>query len=294
MVRRRNPFPGVSTGPDRHGKLRHRLKRTVNGRKVDCYLPGPYGSPEFRAAYEEACEGIRLAGRRARPGTVGYLIEAYLGSKGYLRLADSTRRDVRGRLDWIRDAIGGAKYAKIEPRHVAALMEKKGGPTAANRLRKDLGQLYRFAGKRLGYRGPNPAALADAHKTKTGGYRTWTNEEIETFRAAHATGSKARLALEILVNTGASRVDAIGFTRANIADARIRYHRAKTASCPTSRLRRWCCCPARTGRRATPTNRSVTYSAAGARKPGCRVLRRTVSERPALGVLQRPERPNLK
>ena len=147
MLRRRNLFPGVSTGPDRHRKLRHRLKRTVKGCKVDCYLPGPYGSPEFRAAYEAACEGIRLAGRRARPGTVGYLIEAYLGSKGYLRLADSTRRDVRGRLDWIRDAIGGAKYAKIEPRHVAALMEKKGGPTAANRLRKDLGQLYRFAGK---------------------------------------------------------------------------------------------------------------------------------------------------
>ena len=130
MVRRRarNPFPGVHTGPDRHGKLRHRLKRTANGQKIDCYLPGPYGSPEFRAAYEEACEGVRLAGRRAKPGTVAYLIEAYLGSKGYLRLADSTRRDVRGRLDWIKTAIGDAKYSRIEPRHVVALMEKKGGP----------------------------------------------------------------------------------------------------------------------------------------------------------------------
>ena len=123
--RRRNPFPGVSTGPDRHGKLRHRLKRTVNGQKIDCYLPGPYGSTEFRRAYEEACEGVRLAGRRAPPGTVGYLIEAYLGSKGYLRLADSTRRDVRGRLDWIRDAIGGAKYAKIEPRTVRRSWRKR-------------------------------------------------------------------------------------------------------------------------------------------------------------------------
>ena len=228
MKRRRNPFPGVSTGPDRHGKLRHRLKRTGNGRKVDCYLPGPYGSTEFRQAYEEACEGVRLAGRRAPAGTLAYLIVSYLGSKSYLRLADSTRRDVRGRLDWIRDAIGGAKYAKIEPRHVAALMEKKGGPAAANRLRKDLGQLYRFAGARLGYRGPNPAALADAHRTKKGGYHTWTDDEIEAYRATHATGTKARLALEIFLNTGASRVDAINFTRANIAGARVRYRRAKT------------------------------------------------------------------
>ena len=45
MKHRRNPFPGVSTRPDRHGKLRHRLRRTVKGRKVDTYLPGPYAAP---------------------------------------------------------------------------------------------------------------------------------------------------------------------------------------------------------------------------------------------------------
>ena len=227
-MRYRKEFRGVTVIKDRHGKLRYRLRRTVKGRTVDCYLAGIIGSTEFRAAYHEATEGVRVAGRRAQPGTIGYLVTQFLASAAYRGLADSTRRDMRGRLDWIRDAIGGAKYARLEPRHVAALMERKGGPSAANRLRKDLGQLYRFAGARLGYRGPNPAALADAHKTKKGGYRTWTNEEIATFRAAHAIGTKARLALEILVNTGASRVDAIGFTRANIAGARIRYRRAKT------------------------------------------------------------------
>ncbi len=75
MLRRRNPFPGVATVEDRHGKLRHRLRRSVKGRKVDVYLPGPYGSPEFRQAYEEAIEGARIASRRAQAGTVAYLIE---------------------------------------------------------------------------------------------------------------------------------------------------------------------------------------------------------------------------
>ena len=228
MKHRRNPFPGVSTKPDRHGKLRHRLRRIVKGHKVDAYLPGPYGSPEFREAYEEACEGARVAGRRAPAGSVAALVTAYLDSSAFRRLADTTRRDVRGRLDWLREAIGQARYAKIEPRHVAALMEKKGGPAAANRLRKDLGQLYRFAGKRLGYRGPNPAALADAHRTKKGGYHTWIDDEIEAYRVTHATGTKARLALELLLSTGASRVDAINFTRANIAGPRLRYRRRKT------------------------------------------------------------------
>ena len=227
-MRYRKEFAGVSVVRDRHGKLRYRLRRTIKSRTIDCYLPGVIGSTEFRAAYDEATEGVRVARRRAQPGTVGYLIEAYLGSKSFQRLASTTRRNVRGRLDWVRVAIGEAKYAKIAPHHVAALMEKKGGPAAANRLRKDLGQLYRFAGKRLGYRGPNPAALADAHRTKKGGYHTWTDDEIEAYRATHATGTKARLALEIFLNTGASRVDAINFTRANIAGARLRYRRAKT------------------------------------------------------------------
>ena len=227
-MRYRKEFAGVTVVRDRHGRLRYRLRRTVKGRTIDCYLPGVIGSTEFRAAYEEACEGVRVAGRRAQPGTVGYLIEAYLGSKGFQRLASSTRRDVRGRLDWVRVAIGEAKYAKIAPHHVAKLMERKGGPAAANRLRKDLGQMFRFAARMHGFKGQNPAALADPHRTKKGGYHTWTNDEIAAYRATHATGTKARLALEIFLNTGAARVDAINFTRANIAGARLRYRRAKT------------------------------------------------------------------
>ena len=227
-MRYRKEFPGVTVVKDRHGRLRYRLRRTIKGRKVDCYLPGVIGSTKFRAAYEEAIEGARVAGRRGAPGSVDQLVQQYVASSAYRSLADTTRRDMRGRLDWIREAIGRARYAKLEPRHVAAMMEKKGGPAAANRLRKDLGQLYRFVARRLGYTGPNPAALADSHKTRKGGYRTWTDEEIETFRAAHPSGTKARLAIEILLCTGASRVDAINFTRANIAGARVRYRRAKT------------------------------------------------------------------
>ena len=227
-MRRRNPFPGVTVATDRHGKRRFRLRRTIKGRSFDRYLPGPYASPEFRAAYEQAVEGVRTATRRAQPGTFAYLIHAYLGSAGYRSLAPSTRADVRGRLEWIREAIGQGRYAKMEPRHVAALMERKGGPAAANRLRKDLGQLFRFAAKRFGFKGQNPAALADPHKTKRGGYHSWENAEIAQYRATFSTGTKQRLALEILLGTGASRQDAVALTRANIRGGRLFYRRGKT------------------------------------------------------------------
>ena len=228
MKHRRNPFPGVSTKPDRHGKLRHRLRRTVMGRKVDTYLRGPYGSAEFRAAYEEAIEGVRLATRRAQPGTIAYLIEAYLDSAAFRNLAPTTRTDKRPRLDWIRAAIGDARYARMQPRQVEALMTKKGGPEASNRLKKDLAQLFRFAAKHFAFSSPNPAALADSYKIRSSGFHSWTDEEIASFRHHFASGSQARLALELFLGTGAARQDAAGLTRANIRGAEIHYSRQKT------------------------------------------------------------------
>ena len=169
MRRRHNPFPGVATVEDRHGKRRHRLRRVVNGRPVDVYLPGPYGSPAFRAAYDEAVEGARVATTRqtrVQPGTFRYLINHYLDSAAFRNLANDTRRSKRYRLDWLREAIGSGRCAEMEPRHVEALMQKKGGPAAGNRLKADLAQLFRFAAKHFNYTGPNPAALADALKVK--------------------------------------------------------------------------------------------------------------------------------
>ena len=229
-MRRRNPFRGVTTVEDRHGKLRHRLRRKIKGRTIDCYLPGAFGSTEFRQAYEQAVEDARITITTRRParGTFAYLIHSYLSSSSYRRLAASTRADVRGRLEWIREIVGTGKFAKMEPRHVTRLMERKGGPAAANRLRKDLGQLFRFAAKHHGYQGPNPAALADPHKTKKGGFHTWEDAEIEKYRRTFPTGSKQRLALELLLCTGASRQDATSFTRANIRGGRLSYRRCKT------------------------------------------------------------------
>ena len=133
MKRRKNPFPGVSTVEDRRGKFRHRLRRTIRGRTIDTYLPGPYGSPAFRAAYEEVVEGTRVATRRARPGTVGYLVATYLVSAAFRNLAPATRAAKRGRLDWIREAIGQARYAALQPRHVGEEGRDRKRRTASRR-----------------------------------------------------------------------------------------------------------------------------------------------------------------
>ena len=224
----RNPYPGVAAVRDRHGKARLRLRRTIKGVKVDTYLPGARGSAEFREAYEQEIDKALACSPQAAPGTFAFLIAEYLRTAAYRNLAESTKTTKRQRLDWIRDNIGTGLYTTMQPRHIEILMERKGGPEAANRLRKDLRQLFNFAAKRFGFNGPNPAALADLHKVKKGGYHTWTDEEIETYRTAHPTGTKPRLALELILNTGAARQDAAALTRANIRGNRIWYRRGKT------------------------------------------------------------------
>ena len=304
-MRYRKEFVGVTVVRDRHGKLRYRLRRTIRGRRVDCYLPGVIGSTEFRAAYEEAVEGARIAGRRAQPGTVGYLIEVYLGSKGFERLASSTRRDVRGRLDWVSAAIGEAKYAKIAPHHVARLMEKKGGPAAANRLRKDLSQMFTFAAKMHGFKGrtrprspihtrPDVAAITPGPTTRSRPTAPRTRPAPSRVSRLKSSSTPARPAWTRStshVRTSPAPGSATAAPRQG-SKLTCRSCRSSAASCPTFLRRRWCYCPARMGRRATRTSRSATCFGAGAPKPDCRALRRTVSEKPVLGAWRRPARPN--
>ena len=69
-MRYRKEFAGVTVVRDRHGKLRYRLRRTIKGRRIDAYLPGVIGSTEFRAAFDEATEGVRAGGHSPAPSAI--------------------------------------------------------------------------------------------------------------------------------------------------------------------------------------------------------------------------------
>ena len=231
MIKRKNPFPGVGNKPttDRHGRKRWRLRKTVKGRKIDVYLHGPYGSAEFRADYDAAINPPALERATSTiPGTFDHVITHYLSSKGFNSLRASTRRPKRGRLDAIRALIGSARMADLEPHHVENLMDRKGGPDAANRLHKELGELYRYAQKKLGYNGSHPTERVERRKIKSTGFHTWTADEVQQYRAHHASGTLARLAFEVILGTGAARQDACIMGRQNIKGPNIWYRRGKT------------------------------------------------------------------
>ncbi|WP_299648537.1 tyrosine-type recombinase/integrase [uncultured Jannaschia sp.] len=206
---------------------------------MDIYLPGPWGSDEFRTGYhaaEDAAEkGVAApAPLRAEAGTIGHAIESYLASEAFAKtrakggLADSTKRGKRLRLDRIRGNYAEAKLASIEAGHVERMMARYDGPAAANRFKKDIAQIFDWAAKHHGFKGPNPARLAKSQRMRKGGHHSWTDDEIEAFRDKHPSGTKARLALELLLNTGAARVDAVKLGPRNIRAGLIVYERQKT------------------------------------------------------------------
>lgn len=228
MSKRKGQFKGVTPATDRHGKMRWRLRRTIKGRKIDTYIHGVYGGDQFRSEYEAAIAGPDKTAVKASAGTVDHLIETYYRHRDWAALRQSTKAPKRARLDNIRMLIGKFRYADIEPKHIQNLMDRKGGPNAANRLHKDLHQLFKFARKALGYNGPDPTEAVDRIKVKSSGFHTWAAEQVKQFREHHPHGSKARLAFEIALGTGAARQDVARMGPMNVKGGAIWYVRGKT------------------------------------------------------------------
>ncbi|WP_244927333.1 tyrosine-type recombinase/integrase [Roseinatronobacter bogoriensis] len=195
------------------------------------YLPGEYGSIEFRQAYETCVQGVQKIPSvdATKPGTLNWLIVRYLTSTRYADLSEVRKKTLRRELEWLRLQAGDLPFASFEPRHVEALMARKEGPTAANTVKKSMSMLFNFAIKKslMGQRF-NPASSADRRKENPDGYHTWTEEEIAQYLAFHPSGSKPRLAMLIFLYTGASRQDAARMGRQNMSGERIKCSRGKT------------------------------------------------------------------
>lgn len=217
--------PFVSAYRDRHGKLRHRFRRT--GRPT-LHFAGVIGSDEFWRAYlawRDDTDMPRIM--RAAPGTFNDLIAQFYASKQWRNIPkEATRRVYRGELERFREKYGERPAATMTARNVEKLLEKMGDtPSAANNLLKRLRSLFDYA-ILLGMRADNPAKAVKGFRIKSEGFHTWTEAEIELFEARHATGTKARLALALLLYTGQRRSDIV--TMGRQADGKVRVRQLKT------------------------------------------------------------------
>jgi integrase len=104
---------------------------------------------------------------------------------------------------------------------------KAGKPSAARNLLNTLRALMQFAIK-IKIRADDPTVGVTRAKIETDGYLTWEEHHIATFEAHHPIGSRARLALALLLSTGQRRSDVVNMGRQHVRDDKICVKQRKT------------------------------------------------------------------
>jgi integrase len=210
---------------DRHGHIRHYF-RGPGQKKVT--LPGKPGSPEFMAAYNMAIAAPRrpVGEGRSKAGTIAHWISLYLASAAFAALAPDTRRTRKNMLERFRVKHGEKAAATLEQHHIERMIGAL-SPVVARNFLKALRPWLKWCATQ-GLRSDNPARDVEKPAYKSEGYKTWPEEYVERYRAHHPIGSKPRLALELLVNTGAARADVVRLGKQHIRDGVLSFRRHKT------------------------------------------------------------------
>ncbi len=213
---------------DRHGNVRVYVRH--RGRKVRIRELATV--EEFMAAYRAALEtesqdAIPKSAAVA-PGSLRWLVRKYFGSAEYRLLGKITRRVRKAMLEDLCEKDGDKPFALLEPRHVRSLRDKKAEfPEAANARVKALRQVFKWAVE-AGHAARNPAREVPYLRPKNpDGWHAWTIEEVAQFEARHPIGSKARLALALLLYTGVRRSDAVRLGRQMERDGNLYFRETK-------------------------------------------------------------------
>jgi integrase len=118
--------------------------------------------------------------------------------------------------------------AKPSASHIAAILAgKRATPNAANNLRKMLHHLLDHA-ITLGMITTNPVKLTRGFKIKGDGFHTWTEAEVARYIERHPAGTKAHLALMLMLYTGQRRSDVIRLGWQHIRGDKIAVRQQKT------------------------------------------------------------------
>lgn len=223
---------------DRHGRVRRYFRRRG---MTGIVLPGEPGSPEFMEAYQAACAGLIVARRpigatRDPSGSVGAAIAAYYQHNSFLHgLAPATQKNRRAILERFRNAHGDKRIARLQRPHVAAILGAL-KPHPARALLKALRGLMQFCLEMELIAIDPTEGIKRAKAPKTGGYHSWTEAEIAQYEAYHPIGSRARLAMALLLYTALRRSDIVRLGPQHCAGNRITIRKTARSTGKTLRI----------------------------------------------------------
>lgn len=196
-------------------------------------LPGLPGSAAFMEAYATALDGapkVEIGASRTKPGTVNAAIAAFYKSHTFTKNKPITRATDRNILERLRAAHGDKRIATMERRHVLTMLaEKADRPAAQRNLLRVFRVLLGFAVEE-GLRPDNPALGIKLKSAPTTGYHSWSEDELRQYEARHLIGTKARLALALLLYTAQRRADVVRLGPQDVRDGRLHFVQSKTGT----------------------------------------------------------------
>lgn len=195
-------------------------------------LHGFPGSPEFMAAYEAAKAGQwinkpEIGASRTVPGTVNAALLSYYQSTEFTAgLAKSSQQMRRAILERFRDEHGAKRIAMMGRSHLQVVLNRK-SPAASRNWKKAMRGLIDHC-LSLDMITVDPLVGIKLIKMHSEGHHTWTDEEVVQFESRHPGGSKARLAMALLLQTGHARADVVRMGRQHVRNGVLSMRRQKT------------------------------------------------------------------
>jgi len=218
-------WPYVNRHVSRHGKV-YWFFRARHGQRIRLY--GEYGSPEWVDCYNAALAGIAKPNpptTKASRGTLRWLVDNWKRSSDWQQTKPATQKQRDNILLHVLSKSGDRAVEDITAADIRQGREKrKDTPHAANNFLKTMRALFRWA-KECDLINADPTREVKLIKAKTEGFKPWTIDDIAAYRKHWPLGTRERLALELLINTGLRRSDIVRVGRQHVRD-QIIYIRA--------------------------------------------------------------------
>jgi integrase len=193
-------------------------------------LPGLPWSPSFMAAYEDALNSGRkteIGAKRTIAGTVSAALVAYYQHSSFTdALGDATRQARRAILESFRQDHGDKRIALMHAEALQNIINKK-TPAAQRNFKKAMRGFLAFCLTHSLIK-TDPLAGTMLARMKVKGHHTWTDDEIARYQAHYAPGTQARLALELLLQTGHARADVVRMGPQHVRNGKLSMQRQKT------------------------------------------------------------------
>lgn len=191
----------------------------------DVRMRGTPGTPEWDDLYRKLLAGDVVSepekkATEVEEHTFGWLCREYMAGSTFEGLDARTQRVRRLILAHCieeeipngKGTFGSLPLTLFSAKSVALLRDKKkDAPEAANGRIKAIRAVFKWASDpEVGLVHSNPAKEVQNRKPKNkDGFHSWSIEEVEQFEAKHPVGTKARLAMALLLYTAQRRSDVV-------------------------------------------------------------------------------------